>query len=194
MNIRYGTDVQGKAGKEESIFFKIQKIEIICFQTGICFLNIKTNVEDSKEFSDVLNFNYKFKDIHSELKGLKEFENIKIQTNHLSDIQELSKIIEDITGRANGADDYDIDTNRFLTYSYTCIEGEYWNNTKNFEEISHEFFKYSHILPSSYNSSFDKEFGSENLKILSKWNYVRYGFSKVGRSTIFFRDRYAKLY
>ena len=74
-----GTELQGKAGEEEGIFFKIQKIELICFNTGICFLVIKTNIEDSKEFADVLNFNYKFRDIYSEFKELKEYENIRLR-------------------------------------------------------------------------------------------------------------------
>ena len=36
-------DIQGKTEVSEGIFFAIQKVEIICFNTGICFLNIKTN-------------------------------------------------------------------------------------------------------------------------------------------------------
>ena len=36
---RMSKDVQGKA-IENSIFFKIQKIELVCFKTGICFLFI----------------------------------------------------------------------------------------------------------------------------------------------------------
>lgn len=39
-------DIQGKMGKEGGIFFNIQKIDIICFNTGICFLVMKTNIED----------------------------------------------------------------------------------------------------------------------------------------------------
>ena len=45
-----GNNVQGKAGTKEGIFFRIQKIEIICFKTGICFLLIKTNLEETNSF------------------------------------------------------------------------------------------------------------------------------------------------
>ena len=65
-------DMQGKTIDENSIFFKIQKIGIVCFNTGICFLYIKTNVEESKQFADVLNFNYKFRDINQEYHNLKD--------------------------------------------------------------------------------------------------------------------------
>ena len=33
-----GETVQGKVGRENGIFFSIPKIDIICFNTGICFL------------------------------------------------------------------------------------------------------------------------------------------------------------
>ena len=51
-------DIQGKAGEEDGIFFKIQKIQLVCFNTGICFLLIKTNIEDNNLFSSVLNLNF----------------------------------------------------------------------------------------------------------------------------------------
>ena len=38
-------DIQGKTEERNGIFFKIPKMEIICFNTGICFLCIKTNIE-----------------------------------------------------------------------------------------------------------------------------------------------------
>lgn len=36
-----GHDAQGKIGDVEGIFFKIEKIEIVCFNTGVCFICIK---------------------------------------------------------------------------------------------------------------------------------------------------------
>ena len=73
-----GKNAQGKAGRNTGIFFKIDKIEIICFYTGECFITLKTSVEDLEQFDDVLNFNYKFKDIKSEFISMKQFDNIKI--------------------------------------------------------------------------------------------------------------------
>lgn len=175
-----GEDVQGKAGEENGIFFKIQKIELICFNTGICFLSIKTNIEDSREFADVLNFNYKFRDINSEFKELKEYENIRLQTTTFSDVKKLNDIIKDITGSKADSKELNIDTNRFLTYAYTCIDQEDWNETKQFKDIEFEFFKYANILPSSYKSNFDKK----HMEILSKWKFIRTGITKAGVSLI----------
>lgn len=170
-----GNDVQGKAGDENGIFFAIQKIDILCFNTGICFLLIKTNVENSNEFSDVLNFNYKFRDINSKVSDLSGYENINIQTNTLEDIKRLSEIIQEITGGSEDVKSIDVDTNRFLTYSYTCVEPEYWNSERKFDEIKNEFYKYVNVLPSSYSSVLDEE----TLSIISKWEYIKVGVTKT---------------
>ncbi len=175
-----GSDLQGKAGEEEGIFFKIQKIELVCFKTGICFLVIKTNIEESTEFSDVLNFNYKFRDIYSEFKELKEYENIRLQTTTFSDVKKLNDIIKDLTGNAINAKELDINTNRFLTYAYTCIDQIDWNETKHFKDIEFEFLKYSNIFPSAYKSNFDKK----HMEILSKWKFIQTGFTKEGMALL----------
>ena len=92
----------------------MQKMELICFNTGICFLVMKTNIEDSKDFRDVLDFNYKFRDIKSELNGLKKYENIRLQTATFSDVRKLTDLIKELTGKIEDAKALNIDTNRFL--------------------------------------------------------------------------------
>ncbi len=170
------SDLQGKAGETEGIFFHMQKIELICFKTGICFLVMKTNIEESNDFSDVLDFNYKFRDIHSEFSQLKQYENIRLQLATFGDVQKLTDLIKELTGNVVDAKDLNIDTNRFLTYAYTCIEQDYWKEDEQFQEIEFEFFKYANIYPSSYKSNFDKK----HMEILSKWKFIRTGFTKVG--------------
>ncbi len=174
------TYLQGKAGEENGIFFKIQKIELICFNTGICFLLIKTNLEDSEDFRDTLNFNYKFRDIYSEFAILKEYENIRIQTTTLSDVKKINDIIKELTGNVQDAKKLDINTNRFLTYAYTCIDQVDWNEAKPFSNIEFEFFKYANIFPSSYKSNFNKN----HMEILAKWNFIQTGFTKEGMALL----------
>ena len=60
-------DIPGKLGEKDGIFFDINKVEIVCFNTGICFLLMKTVLDTGSSFSDVLNFNYKFRDIQSKI-------------------------------------------------------------------------------------------------------------------------------
>jgi len=88
-----GSTVQGKVGKENGIFFNIPKMDIVCFNTGICFVSIKTTIDQSNKFSDILNFNYKFKEINSEFASLKQYDNINIQTEMLEDVGQINDII-----------------------------------------------------------------------------------------------------
>jgi len=170
-----GQDVQGKEGEENGIFFRIDKIQLICFQSGICFFLIKTNIEDSNNFNDVINFNYKFRDIKSELRHLKDYENIKIQTNDFQDTKTLSDIMEELIGNEEFSKNLDIDTNRFYTYSYTCLEQEYWNSDISFEEIQSDVYKYMNILPANYQSNYDEK----QMNIISNGKYVKIGITKM---------------
>lgn len=167
-------DIQGKAGNEKGIFFKIRKIEVICFQTGICFLSIKTNIEDSKEFSDLLNFNYKFRDINQETGNLNSYDNISIQTDSFDNIENFKQFISSVTGSNIEAIKLDIDTERFLTYSYTCIDQEAWNSENHFEEFEHNFIKYANVLPADNVANLNKD----EVIMFSKWKYAKMGLTK----------------
>lgn len=168
-------DIQGKTVDEQGIFFDISKIDIICFNTGICFLCIKTNVENTRRFEDVLNFNYKFRDINQEYKT-RQYEKIKIQTGAFDDVKSFKDLINEITGANMDAAKYDIDTERFLTYSYVCIDQDYWNEYRKFENIEHNFIKYANILPADEIANFVK---NESVAI-SEWKYAKIGLTKQG--------------
>ena len=71
---------------------------------------------------------------------------------------------------------YDIDSERFLTYSYCCIEQDYWNEYRKFENIEHNFIKFSNILPADNIASFIKD---ESVAI-SEWKYAKIGLTKQG--------------
>lgn len=172
--------LQGKVGEKEGIFFKISKITIICFNTGVCFICIKTNLEDTNSFSDLLNFNYKFRDINSDVSKLKEYENIKIQASTFSDIKKISELIKEITGTKIENKQINIDINRLYTYSYACIEPTYWSDEKPFENIEHEFLKYANILPSSNKLNFEKK----SIKTLSNSKYIKIAYTKLGTTLL----------
>lgn len=167
-------DIQGKA-EDKGIFFKIQKVEVICFNTGICFFSMKTNIEDSQNFSDILNFNYKFRDIKQE-NTLKGYDKIYLQTSTFSSINKLTEFIKDITGSDVETMKLDIDTQRFLTYSYACIDSEFWDSNKSFEDIEYNFIKYANFLPAD-NSA---DLKADEATTFSEWKYAKMGFSKQG--------------
>ena len=173
-------DIQGKTEERSGIFFKISKIEIICFNTGICFLCIKTNIEESDSFSDVLNFNYKFRDINQEFNNMNNYDNIRVQTNYFSDVKYFKEFITSITGTNIEAMKLDVDTERFLTYSYVCVNEEHWDNTHEFHKIKDNYIKFLNILPSDNSVNYSKE----NMKVISKWRYAKLGLTKQG-ATLF---------
>ncbi len=170
-------DIQGKTIDENSIFFKIQKVGVICFNTGICFLYLKTNVEESNRFEDVLNFNYKFRDINQEYNTLKNYENIKVQANCFDDIKEIREFITKITGPNFDALKINLDVDRFYTYSYECIDQSSWSSTENFENIKSEFLKYANILPNDKGMNIEN---TENIKVVSNNKFSKIGISKLG--------------
>lgn len=178
-------DIQGKMGEEDGIFFRVEKIEIICFRTGICFFTLKTIIENSNNFSDVLDFNYRFKGINSEFIKLKNYENIKIQTSTFSDVKELTELIHQITGinKKNKKDsvlDKDpIINSDFYTYSYTCIESNFWNEKSNFDYLENNFLKYSNVLPKDFNSDFDKSNIEQRLHVIEKMKYYKTSVTKT---------------
>ena len=176
----FSQDVQGKTQGEEGIFFTIPQIEIICFNTGICFLKIKTNIENSSKLSDILNFNYKFRNIavDQELSG---YDNIRIQTDKFDDVKNIKSFIREITGPNQlEIKNIDVDTERFLTFSYTCIDQEGWNNEEDFNNIKAIFTKHLKILPNDNTALFN----SDESKIMSNWNYAKLGITKAG-TTLF---------
>lgn len=170
-------DIQGKTSDENNIFFRIKKIGIVLFNTGMCFLYLKTNIEDSIEFSNVLNFNYKFRDINQDGNNLNNYENIKVQADYFENVVAIKDFIYSITGSNIDALKYNIDIERFYTYSYTCIKQDNWNMNNSFEDIKNEFLKYVNILPfdSSENTTI-----SANSKVIANSKYSKIGISKLG--------------
>ena len=188
-------NVQGKVQNEEGIYFDITKVELICFNTGICFLLFKTIIDgENNKFSDVVNFNYKFRDITSKADELKEFENIKIQTSIFKDSKDIIKFIKDITGHTSLADDLTIDLESFITYSYACILQEDWNDNVEIKTIEKLFFKFFKVLPAhkELNDIITEDYFNKppNSK------YIKYGFSNVGTALLtsdIAVDNYTKL-
>lgn len=188
-------NVQGKVQNEDGIYFDITKVELICFNTGICFLLFKTIIDgENNKFSDVVNFNYKFRDITSKADELKEFENIKIQTSIFKDSKDIIKFIKDITGNTSLAEDLNIDQERFITYSYACISQEDWNDNVDIKTIEKLFFKFFKVLPA--HKELNDIITEDYFNKLPNSKYIKYGFSNVGTALLtsdIAVDNYTKL-
>lgn len=166
-------DVQGKIGEKDGIFFDINKVEIVCYNTGVCFVLIKTVLNTGSNFRDVLNFNYKFRDIQSKIKNDKEFENIKIQTQKFDNMQKFSDFLTQIVGKNILAPKINLDTNRLITYAYTCLENDSWNETTDLLNLEKQFEKYRTVKPSNEHIN-NTTLQKENIY---KQKYMYYGFT-----------------
>ena len=169
--------LQGKTVDKNSIFFKIQKVGVICFNTGICFLYLRTNLEDSESFSDLLNFNYKFRDINQEYTEFNAYDNIRLQADYFSDIKAIKEFITEITGPNFDAMKINLDVERFYTYSYECIDQFSWNNDKEFDHVKDDFFKFANISPSNQNIGNNE---NESIKVIPRNKFSKIGVSKLG--------------
>ena len=168
---------QGKINAEEGIFFNINNIELICFNTGVCFLLIKTDLENN-DFSNLLDFNYKFKDINSEFSKLKEYSNIKIQTDAFSNMKDLPDFINEVIGinsRCSELKDIDMYNRRFFVYTYACVEQDNWEN---FNDIESDFIKYTNVLPNSNTLAFNPEKLDKLIETVEQFKNARFGFTK----------------
>ena len=114
---------------------------------------------------------------------LNSYDKIHIQTDTFEDMNKLTEFIEEITGSKFESLKLDIDTERFLTYSYVCIDQQSWGEQKKFQDIEYQFIKFSNFLPA------DNIVSYENKKSISftQWKYARMGVSKQG-ITLFTSD------
>lgn len=166
-------DIEGNNADRNGISFKIKKLEVICFNTGICFVVIKTNIEDSNNLSDVINFNYKFREIYQE-NSLSNNDNINIQLKNVDGTESLIDLIKDIIGSSVETVKLGINTERFLTYSYVCIDGRMWNQDSSFDSIKNNYIKYANVLPVDDNSNI-----KDKSTTISAWKYAKLGITKT---------------
>ena len=189
-----GKEMQAKVGESNGIFFDIQKMDIVCFKTGVCFLILKTIVEGENNFSDVLNFNYKFRDINSEIISLKDYENIRIQTSSFKDVKELSTVIRNITGPNRDAKEMNLEEERFLSYSYACLDQTNWNKEEDFINLQEEFIKFSNVLPSNYQVNYSEE--RYKKQVIQPLKYAKIGITKQSSALLtssVYTENYTKL-
>ena len=181
-NYEIKENLQGKVDVDSGIFFEISEIKIICYKTGVCFLVFKTNLENTKSFSDLLNFNYKFREINSIAYSLKEYENIKIQSSSFKNVKDITELIKEITGNTDITKKANIGNDKFFVYSYACLDQKDWNENTNEDELNTIFEKYSEILPQSsqiVDDKYTKNNNRNNKRILYKNQYIKYGFTST---------------
>lgn len=162
--------ILNKDKDENSIEFNIQNIKLFLFKNGICFLLFKTNIEN-KDFEDVLDFNYRFREIISELNKLQKFQSIKISESKYDSLKEFKVFIKNLIDI--NLEDIPKYTNmdNFYTFAYTCLENSAWNENTDPDVLTNIVQKYMKNYSSSYNTDISKI--GANLQ-------TEYEFRKIG--------------
>ena len=93
--IKTGTISNRKYGK---INFDISNIRLICFNTGICFIDIRAQIDENSEYIDfdkVLDFNYYFRSLTPRAINMIKNKNY-IQGNNINRIEDIAIFINSI--------------------------------------------------------------------------------------------------
>ena len=169
-------NTQGKVGEEEGIFFRIDKTNIVTTKTGVSFLVFKTII-DSDSFQDLLNFNYRFRELSSDVLEFKKYENINIQSDTFKEVSDLKNVITKLTGldideltKTTGID-------KFYTFSYLCVDNLMWNEKTDFRELQTAFNKYSEVLPAAFNSEFSDT--NTAIEVIEDLKYSKIGITNL---------------
>lgn len=159
---------------QNKIYFNLQDIKLYIFRNGICFLTFKTSI-DSYNFEDVLDFNYRFKELLSDLNNIQKFQSIMLSDSKHNSLGDFKKFVyslidinlEDISKYTNMENLY--------TFSYTCVENSVWNEKTDPEVLLNILQKYMKVYASSYNADVSK-IGAD---INTEYEYRKIGVTKV---------------
>lgn len=160
------------------IDFDITAIRMICFEPGVCFLDIKTEIEDDSEnidFDKILDFNSMFREV-APGNGFKDKLNIKAKG-----IDNINDITIFVTSILSGFASEDIDKvyyDKMFTYSYVCLDKKDWNDNTNFEDLKNDFYKFQYVTDSKSSAIFNNDCKKLEENIYSRWKYSMFGFSR----------------
>lgn len=164
--------------KYDQIHFDICSIQLVCFEQGICFLDIKAEIDEAGsliDFDKILDFNYFFRDLTPRaVNRLDEIANIK--GKKIDDVKNIAKFIASITKGFESTDLEKIYYDKMFTYSYACIDG--WDKDSDFSKFENEFYKYQYIMDSKNTSVFNKDCERLKQDRYSRWEYSMFGFSR----------------
>ena len=88
-------------------------------------------------------------------------------------MQRFSEFLGQLTGKNIEARKINLDTDRLITYSYTCLDQESWNETTDMLNLEKEFEKYRSIKPANEQVS-DVTYQRDSVY---KEKYLYYGFA-----------------
>ncbi|MEG0872336.1 MAG: hypothetical protein RSE00_00575 [Clostridia bacterium] len=173
-----------------AIHFDISHIKLVCFESGICFLDIKTEIDEELEdgtieFSKVLDFNHYFRNLTPRaISHLSDKSTIK--GKNIDNIESIATFIKSVISGFETTDLEKIYYDKMFTYSYACVDG--WDKESDFAKIENEFYKFQYVVDSKSSSLFNKDCARLKQDRYSRWQYSMFGFSRES-GVVFVSDK-----
>ncbi|MEG0221073.1 MAG: hypothetical protein RR702_01615, partial [Clostridia bacterium] len=143
---------------EESINFEISQIRLVTFEPGICFLDIKTEIDTCGKYIDfdtILDFNFGFRELTP--RGDNRVSIKKLKANKIDNIMDIATFISSITEGFETQNIEKVYYDKMFTYSYVCLDRSEWEEESDFKEIENDFYKFQYVLEGKSQSRFNNE-------------------------------------
>ncbi len=164
--------------KDNIIDFDVTEIKLICFEPGICFFDIKAEIDEAEEVIDldyIIDFNSIFREITPDNCNVK---NTDISVRSLDNINDIAIFIKStIAGYESDSLEnkyYD----KLFTYTYVCLDEKSWNKPEDIDKIRNNFYKLQYNMDTKNTSMFNHEYDKINENVYSRWEYSLFGFSR----------------
>ncbi len=169
-HLKKGTSIKRKSSEIE---FDLLTMKLICFEPGVCFIDIKTELEDIGhiDFSKILDFNNMFRNLNNKT-------NFDIKAKDIDDVNDIWDFVNKTINKYESTDLSTKCYDKMFTYSYVCLDKESWGLKSDFKKIKNDFYKYQYVIDSKSSAIFNTD--NENLdnNSYSRWQFSEFGFSK----------------
>ena len=160
------------------INFDISSIRLIVFKGGICFLDIKTEIEEPREYIDfnkLLDFNNSFRKLTP--RGIGSLSKLtKMKARNIDKIENIAIFIKSIISGFETKDIEKMYYDKMFTYSYACVDD--WKKENDFDTMKNDFLKFQYVMSSKSSAIFNKNCTTLYENMYSRWQYSMFGFSK----------------
>lgn len=164
--------------KDNIIDFDISEIKLICFEPGICFFDIKAEIDEAEQIIDldyILDFNNIFREITPDNCNVK---NPTISVRSLNNINDIAVFIKSTIAGFESSSLESKYYDKLFTYSYVCLDKNSWNKPEDIDKIKNNFHKFQYNMDSKNASVFNADYDKITNNVYSRWQYSLFGFSR----------------
>ena len=164
--------------RADIIDFDVTEIKLICFEPGICFFDIKAEIDEEEEIIDIENiidFNSIFREITPDNCNVK---NTNISVRSLDNINDIAIFIKSTIAGFESDNLENKYYDKLFTYTYVCLDKLSWSRPEDVNKIKNSFFKLQYNMDTKNTSLLNSEYDRINENLYSKWQYSLFGFSR----------------